>query len=355
MKLEDHNTLEDYFFTIPIYNFPKKINLHHRYKLIRDTLKKHVHKYVDEGSTEIDGSSDYTMTGHDYEHVNQVIQVATDMVCATDFELSPYEIYLLLTAIQLHDIGNILGREKHEKAHEEVFHDLFPFNKFGELDNIESNIYLSIAKSHGGVTNSGNKDTITEYNPKPKIAHNNERGIRVQLLAAILRLADEFAENPERAKNYLLAKKRFNPKSEIFHIYASCITNSVVTAKQKRLDITYSITEDQVKKKFIKGDSEEFLIDEIFNRNKKLHTERVYCNKFLVPEIQIIDIEVEIVIYSEGFKRELHRINFEMIDRGYPNIADLNLKDICRDPQDIVSPNGEVWNGELLIKYLNTL
>ena len=66
-------------------------------------------------------------------------------------------------------------------------------------DMVEKKAILDIAKAHGGKVN-GDKDTISKLHDKGLILGND---IRYQKIAAILRFADELADDSQRAARYL--------------------------------------------------------------------------------------------------------------------------------------------------------
>ena len=54
------------------------------------------------------------LNGHGEEHVKQVIKRASDLLIKSKVKLTPYECYLLLISIYIHDSGIIFGRKEHE-------------------------------------------------------------------------------------------------------------------------------------------------------------------------------------------------------------------------------------------------
>lgn len=55
------------------------------------------------------------LNDHGPNHVAKVIDQAGNILKYFSQELSPFETFILLCAIQIHDIGNVLGRAGHEK------------------------------------------------------------------------------------------------------------------------------------------------------------------------------------------------------------------------------------------------
>lgn len=60
------------------------------------------------------------LNNHGEGHVDKVIQKCSELLEKSQCGLNAYEGYLLLCAIQFHDVGNIFGREEHEKKCKEI-------------------------------------------------------------------------------------------------------------------------------------------------------------------------------------------------------------------------------------------
>jgi len=93
-----------------------------RYEDISAYLDRSVHTEVEKGALVAqlkNGATPYDkaiyLNNHGPGHVANVINRASDLLQELGVELSPFEGYLLLGAIQFHDVGNIFGRSEHEK------------------------------------------------------------------------------------------------------------------------------------------------------------------------------------------------------------------------------------------------
>ena len=134
-------------------------------------------------------------TAHDGQHFDEVVLHAGILVKAETLlsaeltnpgptELNAYELYLLLAAIRIHDVGNMYGRDEHEKK---CFQILQQLGAAAGLDTAEKKIIARIAQAHGGKTSSGSKDTIGELG----ISTSSGNVVyRPRLLAGIVRIAD---------------------------------------------------------------------------------------------------------------------------------------------------------------------
>ncbi|MBV9158352.1 MAG: hypothetical protein JO097_18970, partial [Acidobacteriaceae bacterium] len=160
-----------------------KVSYYGSYKKIEEYLNNNVHPYVNVSANAIDGG---TLTDHGPDHIKTVILRACELVSARG-DLTPYEVYLLLVAIHLHDVGNIFGRETHELNSEAVIKELGTL--LGE-HRLEHRVIFEIAQAHGGSI-AGDKDKISRL---PRSVALLGQDVRQQMLAAILRFADELAD-----------------------------------------------------------------------------------------------------------------------------------------------------------------
>lgn len=314
-------------------DYPNKTsNYFDKFKSIDDYLNKHIHHEVNRGAV---ACGNGWLTDHGPEHIATVIQRASDLSATAD--LSPYETFLLLVAIHLHDVGNVFGRESHEKKIVEVFDKIkeeLGRNTLGE-DNGEMRMITSIAMAHGGYADDAklDKDTITPLRAKwPP----SEKGPRVTFLAAILRFADELADDYTRTNRFLL-KSGHLQGSEIYHAYADRLRQVIVRPIDNVISIRFEVTTDDLLRTFKKGDAEILLFDEILARCCKLHAEHVYCSRFLVPKILIDTVDVQVNVSrangTDRFSNTLKRYSFKMQHTGYPDGK--SVGDMCPEMRDI--------------------
>ena len=170
MKLGVDDTLEDWFQKTS-KKLPKNIDYKVRYQTIKAAIE--VQKKIHQGNVESENNKpdgkQRTLTGHDPEHFPKVIQVASEMVRSDNCNLTAYEVFMLLYAIQIHDIGNIKDRDGHQETAIEIFHDILPSNI--TLDSVETSIFHSIAEAHTSGSDE-DKDTITRLG-EYEISHND--------------------------------------------------------------------------------------------------------------------------------------------------------------------------------------
>ncbi|SRR5258708_4700472 len=230
------------------------------------------------------------LTDHGPNHIKTVIRRAGELATAVEAELTGYEAYLLILAIHFHDVGNLLGRDQHEKKILEVMSLLG--EKIG-TDNIEKRLIGTIARAHGGFCEDdpGSKDTIGTVPNETEF-----RGVRCrqQLLAALVRFADEMAEEKSRANvPYLLLSEyaknnettpvlavNLPPESEVYQKVATLLYPPDIKADGSEIKITYEIVTPDLCRQFRKGTKQVYLFDEVQERIVKTHLEHEYFSQF---------------------------------------------------------------------------
>lgn len=285
-------------------------------------LRAHFYPGIDAGLAANSAEHGF-YTAHDGNHFDEVVRFAGKLLGITTGEedlelinLTAYEIYILLMAIRIHDVGNIEGREKHERK---IFKILKDCGAVAGADDIEKKIIAKIAQAHGGKTATGSKDTIGEI---PVQEPAGPEFIRPQLLASIVRFADEICENRNRAANYLMEQGALPKHSELFHVYAASIRGNVVSSTDRRITLHYLIKIDDVGKLWgcaTTGDkTEDYLINTIIDRLQKMDRERRYCNRFSKDIYTVDSIRAVIEIIDENHETVEQISVPELRDAGYP-------------------------------------
>jgi hypothetical protein len=239
-------------------------------------------------------------------------------------------------------VGNVFGRDEHEKQISRIMMDM------GQLlgsDSSENRLISNIASAHGGKVN-GSKDTISRLPAVTKIERDIH--IRPQLLAAVLRFADEIAEDRSRAFPLASAQGLITKSSEVFHAYADRLGR--VYVGDNSVSLKFEIDLSLITKLFGKGDKEVYLIDEILNRSYKMHLERLYCMRYMRPYINIFSIEVEIGVYTDKYYTEKDKIHYVLEESGYPE----DDQDRLYARTHLVTHQGKPMNGPNLIEDLRS-
>lgn len=281
-----------------------------RYASIKQYMNSYIHPNVVPGAMIEDGGF---LTDHGPEHIATVIARASNLLTSSRCKVSTYEMYILLCSIHFHDAGNAYGRKGHEKLTFEIIDSL------GALvgpDQAERRAIAEISRAHGGYTDEGDKDTIGRLQVDLPLLGEN---VRQAYLAAVLRFADELADDTHRASRYLVENRMIPKSSEVFHMYALRLQSVIVRADDGSVDLLFDLCANDVINKFGKAAGEVFLLDEIFERTVKMHYERVYCRQFMLPDIDIRTINVKIDIYDNNFHEKIRSISYQLKDRGYPS------------------------------------
>ncbi len=337
-----------------------------KYSAFKHYLNNNLHKEVTKQAIRVDFQSKGNLNkviwlnDHGPEHVKTVIERASHLLNnGSKSSLNAKEIFLLLMAIQLHDVGNFYGRVGHEKKIIEACREgLTPVL----FDATEVKYVNEIASVHGGVVKYKNeensKDTISRIQNETKIGGYD---VRLQLLAAILRFADELADDRYRCDSKALIEGKIPKGSEIFHAYAYCLDTVSINQSKKCVELHFRVPKEFTLRTFGKlvGKSLKnvYLLDEIFNRALKMHFERVYCSKFWKQLVEIDKVWVRIEFYStpsisESVSEDLKvhdEITFTLQDQEYPT-SNLDIYKMC---PNLKYSSGILINGENLLKKIN--
>ena len=263
---------------------------------------------------------------HDVTHTNKVQEKAKEILkCFNNLDLTYYELYLLLCAAVVHDIGNIFGRKGHERNIKAILDsectDILP-------DSIERRVIARIARAHGGSI-SGNSDTISNLKESDKI---NNRNVRERLLAAVLRFADELADDSTRANHAALKSDIITEASKIYHVYSTALH----TVELRKNDINqsyevvlaYEFDSNIAATLYGKVGQQKYLIDEIYERTLKMERERRYCIRYLRPYCPLERIKVQITITNASDEFLSYPITYTLEESGYPSTPFATIKDV---------------------------
>ncbi|MDQ0592186.1 hypothetical protein QFZ37_000555 [Chryseobacterium ginsenosidimutans] len=346
-------TLEDWLNTPRLYRPTLKrggdeFKYYSKYESFSSYLESSLHNEVTKAAIleEVKNVSDVNkmtwLNDHGPKHIQTVIQRASEML-TSKCDLNVREVFLLLNAIQVHDIGNFYGRAGHEKNIIKTLRDgLTPI----VFDATEINYINNIAQVHGGkiIYKNGteSKNTIGQLK---EIVTTNGYDIKLQLLASILRFADELADDKHRSDILALQKGLLPKGSEIYHAYAFCLDSVRIRPEQKKVELHFKISKDFLERQFgkylIKEDKiiDRFIIDEIFDRTLKMHYERIYCSKFWKTNIEIDEIWVHIEFYNnvkdddydaEQSLNGIHPdITYTLKDFEYPSNGNVTIYTLC--------------------------
>jgi hypothetical protein len=267
------------------------------------------------------------LTDHGPNHVAHVIDRASDLLFSPGCALTPYEAYILLLAIHFHDVGNIFGRDEHERR---ILEQLFVPEVVALLgpDAAERRMVGHIAQAHGGYADLAreDKDTIGKLKyDRPR--HLGRGSVRVKTLAAILRFADELADDHTRTNRFVQAAvAELQPGSEVYHIYADRLRRVEVDLDSRTIRLHFEVNPEVISRTHGKHDDGVEFIDEVFSRTFKVYQECLYCSRFMIPYVLLEQIHVVIDVCSGDYSQVLGKLEYIMAQDGYPSIpADIRL------------------------------
>jgi len=263
-------------------------------------------------------------TKHDIGHVDDVIEVAGHLLGAEDEQpllekLAPYEVFVLLLAILLHDAGNARGREKHELEPRRILDSL---GTVVPLASPEKRLIASVAAAHGGYGPSGEKDTIGTV-IVDQVTQFGAIKVHGRRLAALLRLADELSERPSRADQQALQEPYDSPSSVVHNLYCLLI-NTHIDPQGQTVSLSFDVDRKELSRKYTLGEGDAavqvYLVDYIAMRLDKCELERQYCNRFLTGLVSYQRLRVRLRIYDETTSNThpIDEITLELADVGYP-------------------------------------
>jgi hypothetical protein len=314
------------------------------------SLDDHLNKFVHTKTEVLQRIADNTgyLTDHGPEHIKMVMHRAASLICLPsdtaefDTKLSPYEVFILIMAIHFHDVGNRYGREGHETRILEVMARLSQMQVFSST---EQRLIAKIASTHGGKVGH-DKDTIRKILPEGTRFFGGV-SYRPQLIAAILRLADELAEDNSRADTFaLLGPSEIPEESLIYHKYAERIDSIAINVLERKLELEFSLYHDDVQTQYGKGKDSDgvlmkrFLLDEVLDRTKKTFLEAIYCNRFLREELGIsfTTVNVQISPFDNSNSLEPFRaeIKYSLKETGYPfENQSVDISSLCPELKNL--------------------
>lgn len=300
------------------------LEYYYTYIATKIILQKHYYSYIKDRNP--------WYTDHGINHINRILRRLFDLLrphLLTDDDaissqarklintdkmskkLNAYELYLLLTSVLWHDIGNLYGRSAHEKN----INKYFKIAKDFLHDNSSCEWIEKIAKAHSGTKAiESNIDIVTK--------NEGEFTFYPRFLAALLRFADELDEDKERigAKIY----SEVPEENQIYWFFCKCNNSIKIETNylpgQTKIAIESSIDKGELFKKYKKknksGVCEEiFGIDEYINRIDKINTERQYCRIYSEPRYFKMPSTIELRLRIYDASNYLEEIKFEFNDR----------------------------------------
>lgn len=309
------------------------------YEALKAKFDTEVHPEVKTKILEIEKEGYYN--DHGVDHIKMVIERVSRIIEQTNptfkhekgkFHISPYELFILLVAINLHDTGHLIAsRADHAKAGKYL---LAKFDSGNLLSTAEKAIIGNIAQAHGGKA-----DPIGKLDHIMHLSHEN---VRPQFLAALLRLGDELAEDETRASNFLLQIGALEKTSIIFHLYSAGLNS--VSLDGNEISLVFYLTDKYLQtsysKKTSKGNQKQYLINEVYERTQKTLLESLYCARFLPQSCRFTKVKVKInFLKEENNGNFMNPIGYELKENGYPT---LEYADIHKNCESLLDGNSKI-------------
>lgn len=311
---------------------------------VRTYLDDEVYPAIETGALLTEG---VMLTRHGSRHVNTVVRRASDLLMDKSNEwdprFSPYEVYLLLMAIYVHDIGNLEGRAEHEKRIASIIKELKI--RLSE-ETVERKAIIQIAQAHGGTTNGTNKDTIGQLASTDPVLGQH---VRKQALAAVMRFADELADDSTRSASILMKTDALPKESEVYHYYAKALHSVNVRRSDHAVDLRFLFHSKDATRTFGKDKQSVYLLDEIYSRTLKMYRECEYCMRFTYGFfwIDTISVKIEIHTDNDGLVEAIKPIGYRLAARGYPDDGDESIHDRMDGLMTGSALAGKIQEGEV--------
>jgi hypothetical protein len=330
--------------------FPRLAALNYRTRLdnVEQYLGKLVHPEVEKAA--LLNNSGY-LNDHGVEHIQTVLERATLLLASSQAsfpQLTAYEVHLLVMAIHFHDVGNIFGRDRHEANAKRVMDEM---SQLVADEPVERKAILSIAKAHGG-RNGPSKDTISIL---PDTDHILGKIVRFRAIAAILRFADELADDFHRASHFMARLKVIPERSQVFHAYSKALQSVLVDPANGLVDLRFNFLRRDALDKLGKQTGTDangkpiieriYLLDEIYARTCKMHLEAKYCMRFMnrLTRIDAVTVRIQVFEDENSIVPCIDEIGYRLNESGYPEAAE-SFSNLCPD----VKHSGESLKSSLL-------
>lgn len=339
-------TIQDYFYSLEHKDdeFPRGVNYVSNYKAFKAFMDQEIHPEIKTVTSRLD--DEIYLNDHSTKHVEMVILKISQILEAPNIGfnyISGYEYFLLLSAAQIHDAGHIInGRDGHAEAGKKFLE----YYNIYSISSIERKIIMRIAAAH-----SGKHDPIGNLENSTPISG---LIVRPRLLASLLRLGDEFADENSRASSYLLDLDKIPEYSRLFHVFSRCLDTYRAYSQSGTIHMHFCVNKhyatEVFKKKKENSYDEVYLIDEIYTRSMKAFTECLYYNRFVPEELRFRTINVTIEFLENSGDDYLDSISYRLEEKGYLQVV---TEDIFALAESRLVRNGNRLTGEYIKSILS--
>lgn len=326
------NNLKDLEYILQIMDQ----DLFQKYSFLVNELENKVYNEINE----ILAIENGIYTNHDKRHFDLVIEQAGYLLQAekilklvnnqsdknkfdcdelkTFFFLNNFELFILLCSIRVHDIALIINRKDHSTN---ITYTMSILNI--EIKSAVKKIIAKISGAHTGKSINHDKDKISDL---AKMEMSGSQHYRPQVLAAIVRFADELEEGEHRTCATKIKANKIDPKNIIFHKYSLSLIDLSIDHEESCIKVEFEvpITEIEI---YEKPNGEKVtLLQEIYNRLQKLEVERKYFQRFLCNFFSIETVKAKI-----SFVDEHSNIVEEVLCKtgdNFPKIEEFGLEEL---------------------------
>lgn len=316
--------------------------------LIRDLSKSHgdgrfgyyatARKHLLENILEEIKKIQPNMTDHGPRHIRDVLENIQELLgdsigvwnkaskTIEDGFFNGMELYVLGLSALFHDVGNIFKRDEHQKQIGPIY-DLARPSIGGNQDSEEKKIILDICRAHCGEGLDGSKNTLAFVTERSKL---DRKEIRPNLLAPILRFADELAEGEQRTSYFMIQHHNYPKQSIQFHRYALS-SNVDIDRAHGRIRLQYHISLRLPKKPEYNGSHNHGpvipigglakFLSFIYQRIEKVNQERQYTKHYcpLLERFKETSASINFWYRGREIPIDLQPIVFsDLVVPGYP-------------------------------------
>lgn len=342
-------TLEDYFYSFEknLDGFPGKHDYVSAYKEFKNFMNNEVHKETKAMAIVLDDGDIY-LNDHSADHIQMVIEKVSKILWfegEQKLELNPLECFILLSAIQIHDAGHVIGGREHHEQNAKFF--LKKYNSY-VVGSPEKKIIYEIARAH-----SGKDDPIGKLPTSEDVSNFH---IRIRLLAALLRLGDEMADEASRASAFLYDENQIIEESRLFHAFSISLNSFLPHVDSHEIRMKFNLNRNRCGELFKKptkeGNIDIYLLDEIYLRTFKTFHECLYYNRFVPDSIRLNSVNVIVEFYDdEDFDPFYRTIGYRLEEKGYPHVREESVYELCGKDleQDGAKLSGEYVNKQISV------
>lgn len=295
-------------------------DLYARYTRMKNYLSTEYYRWMQ--------SNNPFLTDHGEQHIRSVTQACGSLldrhlgrdISPNKQKLTTLDIFLVLSAVLWHDVGNVYGREGHAARAVEMTNQI---KSLGFPEPEIHRLVAEIAQAHSG------RDGLAKASQEQDCStFHNTYTVYPRALAAVVRFGDEISENRFRISATLLPD--VPAANRIFWEYANTIAASRPEPARNRVVLTINMQregaiQEYESHEFPERNSEEgriHLLSYVLCRLEKMNNERAYCSPQFLRYATIEEIEARITILDDmvAVREEVIHLKDAGVHDNYPQI-----------------------------------